>query len=129
MTSDPEFHNRLNSNEGASIMSNRSFDAALLHDPAREHAFDSLEAHVQTASALTRASYLILDFLPGATGGFDPRDLHALTAVVTAAADHASAAQALMSAAPNDLKVRPEDQLFEARRTDLPATASRDVAA
>ncbi|MBV5266080.1 hypothetical protein [Pinisolibacter aquiterrae] len=129
MTSDSEFHNRLNSNEGTSIMSNRSFDTDLLHSPAREHAFDSLEAHVQAASALARAAYLLMDYIPGATGDFDPRDRYALAAVVTAAADHASAAEVLMSAAPNDLKVRLEDRLCEFRRTELPETASRDVAA
>lgn len=81
------------------------FDIDLLHDPDRATSLHTLAAHVQAASALARACYLLTEhFTPAADGEIDPRDRYALFSVVNAVADHASAAEVVLGALPSDLQ-------------------------
>lgn len=97
-------------------MTHSIIDTGLLHNPARAKNLSSLEEHVQTASALARAAYLLMDQLFDVVPEVvDSRDRYALRAVIDAAADHASAAEVLLAvdprgerAAPDDLCTRPK---------------------
>ena len=60
-----------------------------LHDPTREHALQSLEAHLNAAANLTRAVWALIE---GGSNFDDQRTLNALRQLADSAADHASAA-------------------------------------
>jgi hypothetical protein len=69
--------------------------AELLHEPGRLNSLRPIDEHLLAAASLARALWLLLASEQESIGQRDARNINALTALASAVADHASAADYL----------------------------------
>jgi hypothetical protein len=69
--------------------------ADLLHEPGRLHSLRPIDEHLFQAASLSRALWLLLAQEQESLGQRDARNINAMTALASAVADHASAADYL----------------------------------